>query len=173
MAEFALGIGSNMGNRIWNLTEGIRFLLSRYGMGHFRLSGVYETPPIEEVEGGSFLNCVFTGNFNGTAAELHKCCREAEILMGSTVNKQNSSRILDIDLLFFGDTVRNDEDLILPHPAIQRRKFVLEPLSEVWPGTIPGLNATPDELLKKCSDTSRISRIYDMPAVGCFWEVPS
>ncbi len=55
MAEFALGMGSNLENRMKNIIEGIRFLLSRSDMGLFRLSGVYETPPIEGVEGGDFL----------------------------------------------------------------------------------------------------------------------
>lgn len=173
MAEFAIGMGSNMENRMRNLIEGIRYLLSRYGIGLFRLSGIYETPPIEGAEGGNFLNCVLVGNFNGSVEELQKNCREAEILMGSTVRKNNSSRTLDIDLLFFEDMVRNDKDLTLPHPGIQRRRFVLEPLSDVWDTKIPGLDRTPEELLKKCSDKSRTLQIYDTPVRGCFWEVPS
>ncbi|MCK4806924.1 MAG: 2-amino-4-hydroxy-6-hydroxymethyldihydropteridine diphosphokinase [Candidatus Aegiribacteria sp.] len=173
MAEFAIGMGSNLENRIGNIIEGIRYLLSRSGMGVFRLSGVYETLPMEGVEGGSFLNCVLVGNFYGRVEELQKDCREAEILMGSKVRKNNSSRTLDIDLLFFGDATRDDEALTLPHPGIQRRLFVLKPLSEVWYRQIPGLKATPEELLNKCSDQSRILKIYDTPVRGCFWEVPS
>lgn len=173
MAEFALGMGSNLGDRIKNTIEGIRFLLSRSMMGSFYLSGVYETPPLEGVEGDSFLNCVLAGNFYGTVEELQKDCREAEILMGSMVRKNNASRTLDIDLLFFDNITRNDQDLILPHPGIQKRRFVLKPLSEVWHKNIPGLKATPEELLKNCSDESRIFRIYDMPDRGCFWEVHS
>ncbi|NOQ21981.1 MAG: 2-amino-4-hydroxy-6-hydroxymethyldihydropteridine diphosphokinase [Candidatus Aegiribacteria sp.] len=172
MTEFALGMGSNLGNRIKNLIEGTRFLLSRLDMGLFRLSGVYETPPVEGVEGGSFLNCVFAGNFYGPATELQKNCREAEILMGSRIRKDNSARTLDIDLLFFGDVIRNDKDLTLPHPGIQRRRFVLKPLSDVWSGKIPGLKSTPGELLNKCSDKSSIQSIYEIPSKGCFWEVP-
>ncbi|MCD4700726.1 MAG: 2-amino-4-hydroxy-6-hydroxymethyldihydropteridine diphosphokinase [Candidatus Aegiribacteria sp.] len=173
MAEFALGMGSNIENRMSNLIEGIRFLLSRFGMGSFRLSGVYETPPMEGVEGGSFLNCVLVGSFHESVEELQKNCREAEILMGSTVRKNNSSRTLDIDLLFFGNMTRNDNDLTLPHPGIKKRIFVLQPLSEVWHEKIPGLKAAPDELLNKCSDKSRILKVYDTPVRGCFWEVPS
>ncbi len=173
MAKFAIGMGSNLENRMRNLVEGIRYLLSRYKMGLFELSGVYETPPIEGVEGGSFLNCVLSGNFYGPVEELQKNCREAEILLGSTVRKNNSSRTLDIDLLFFGDVTRNDETLTLPHPGIKRRRFVLKPLSDVWHVKIPGLKGTPEELLNKCSDKSSISRIYDVPVRGCFWEVPS
>lgn len=173
MAEFALGMGSNLEDRVKNIIEGVRFLLSRSKMGSFCLSGVYETPPLEGVEGDSFLNCVLAGNFYGTVEELQKDCREAEILMGSMVRKNNTSRTLDIDLLFFYNITRNDKDLILPHPGLHKRKFVLKPLSEVWHKNIPGMKATPEELLKNCSDTSRIFSIYDMPDRGCFWEVHS
>ncbi len=173
MAEFALGMGSNLEDRIRNLTEGIRYLLSRARMGPFRLSGVYESPPIEGVEGGSFLNCVFAGSFYGSVEELQKDCREAEILMGSMVRKENSPRTLDVDLLFFGNTIMNEEKLTLPHPGIRRRRFVLLPLSEVWLRQIPGLKATPVELLNTCSDKSSLIKVYDMPVRGCFWEVPS
>ncbi|MCD4775310.1 MAG: 2-amino-4-hydroxy-6-hydroxymethyldihydropteridine diphosphokinase [Candidatus Aegiribacteria sp.] len=173
MAEFALGMGSNLEDRVKNIIEGIRFLLSRSKMGSFCLSGVYETPPLEGVEGDSFLNCVLAGNFYGTVEELQRDCRGAEILMGSMVRKNNASRTLDIDLLFFDNITRNDKDLILPHPGLHKRKFVLEPLSEVWHKNIPGMKATPEELLKNCSDTSRIFSIYDMPDRGCFWEVHS
>lgn len=173
MAEFALGIGSNLEDRMKNIIEGIRYLLSRSDMGLFRLSGVYETLPIEGVEGGKFLNCVFAGKFYGTATELQRNCREAEILMGSRVMKKNSARTLDIDLLIFGDVTRNDKDLTLPHPGIERRRFVLKPLSEVWHSKVPGLKCTPEELLNNCSDKSSILSIHDKPSKGCFWEVLS
>lgn len=173
MAEFALGMGSNLGDRIANLVEGVRFILSRSRMGLFGLSGVYETPPIEGVEGNSFLNCVLAGKFYGSVEELQKDCRSAEILMGSMVSKNNAARTLDIDLLVFENITRNDKDLTLPHPGIQKRKFVLKPMSEVWHEKIPGLKATPEELLKKCSDKSSIAMIYEMPDRGCFWEVQS
>jgi len=171
MPEFALGMGSNVGDRMKNLVEGVRFILSRYGMGSFHLSGVYETSPIEGVEGDSFLNCVLKGTFFGTVDELMRDCREAEILMGSMINKNNTSRTLDIDLLFFGNTSRSDENLILPHPRLKSRKFVLQPLSDVWQKEVPGLNATPDILLKECADTGTISIIRDVPESGCIWEV--
>ncbi len=171
MSEFALGIGSNQGNRMNNILEGIRYLLSRPRMGQFRLSGVYESPPIEGVEGGKFLNCVFAGLFYGPPEELHTYCRGAEVLMGSTVNKQNSARTLDMDLLFFGDVTLNDNDLTLPHPGIRRRRFVLKPLSDIWKKKIPGFKATPKELLGVCSDKSRIHKTHDIPPQGCFWEV--
>lgn len=171
MPEFAIGLGSNLGDRIGNLMEGIRFLLSRSGMGTFRLASVYETPPIEDVEGGNFLNSVLIGTFYASPNELQSDCREAEILLGSMTRKNNRARTLDMDLLFFKDTVIDEGDLILPHPRLHLRKFVLSPLAEVWHEKVPGLGLTPDELLAECPDNSKITRVYEMPDSGCFWEV--
>lgn len=171
MADFAVSIGSNLGNRMQNIKEGVRFLLSRSMMGYFQLSGVYETPPVEDVEGGDFLNCAMTGSFFGTADDLLRNCREAEVLMGSRVLKNSCSRTLDIDLLFFGQDRRDDEDLVLPHNRIAGRKFVLKPLSEIWKEKVPVIGMTPTQLLRNCTDDSRIRKIHSMPPRGCFWEV--
>jgi 2-amino-4-hydroxy-6-hydroxymethyldihydropteridine diphosphokinase len=173
MAEFALGMGSNLGNRMENLLEGVRFLMSRPMMGRFRLSGVYETPPLEGVKGEDFYNCVLAGDYYGTALELQGNCREAEILMGSMVRKEYAPRTLDLDLLFFDGEKRKDPALTLPHPGIERRKFVLQPLSEVWKRKIPVIGSTPAELLGRCRDASSISLVFRMPENGCFWEVDS
>lgn len=171
MAEFALGMGSNLGNRMENLIEGVRFLMSRARMGRFRLSAVYRTEPIEGVEGEDFYNCVLAGQYYGTADDLMGKCREAEILLGSMVTKSNAPRTLDLDLLFFDDETRDDPELTLPHPGIGRRRFVLEPLSDVWHRQVPGMGATPDQLLEDCGDKGKVSLVFQMPVQGCFWEV--
>ncbi len=173
MSEFAVGMGCNLGDRIHNLQEGVRFLLSRLKMGTFKLSGVYETQPLEDVGGDNFYNCVLAGNYFGSVEELHRDCREAEIYLGSTANKNSAARALDMDLLLFKDTVMKEENLILPHPRLHLRKFVLVPLAEVWEGILPDLGSTPAQLLDACSDESRIERVFEMPERGCFWEVSS
>lgn len=171
MAEFALGLGSNLGDRMGNLREAVRFIMSRPMVGAIRLSAVYETPPLEGVEGGDFYNCVLVGSFFGPAEELHGYCREAEILMGSMTRKNSAERTLDVDLLLFGDEIRDTDELILPHPAIAGRRFVLAPLAEVWHGPLPGLGSTPEELLKGCGDESDVTVVFDLPSEGSLWEV--
>ncbi|OPL19013.1 MAG: hypothetical protein AVO35_03555 [Candidatus Aegiribacteria sp. MLS_C] len=171
MAEFALGMGSNLGDRLENLTEAVRYILTRPGMGRFRLSGIYETEPGEGVGGDNFYNCVMVGNFYGSSEELQCSCREAEILLGSRIEKNNSSRTIDIDLLFFGDETRSGPKLILPHPGIGRRRFVLEPLAEVWVEKVPGLGATAEELLNECGEGGGAELVLEKPDSGCFWEV--
>ena len=173
MPEFAIGIGCNLGDRTQNMLEGVRFLLSRSRMGTFKLSGVYETQPIDNVGGDDFYNCVLAGLYYGPVEELHRDCREAEVFLGSIAQKKGAARALDIDLLLYKDTVMEDERLILPHPRLHLRKFVLVPLAEVWDKVVPGLGSTPAELLDVCPDDSKISRIFEMPERGCFWEVPS
>ncbi len=173
MPEFAIGMGCNLGDRIHNLLEGVRFLLSRSRMGTFRLSGLYETQPLENVGGDDFFNCVLAGTYYGAVEELHRDCREAEAFLGSTTRKNGAARALDMDLLLFEDTVMKEENLILPHPRLHLRKFVLVPLAEVWERVLPDLGSTPVQLLDVCPDDSKIKRVFEMPERGCFWEVSS
>jgi 2-amino-4-hydroxy-6-hydroxymethyldihydropteridine diphosphokinase len=171
MPEFAIGMGSNLKDRMNNLQEGLRFLLSRFGMGSFQLSAVYETPPIEDAQGDKFLNSVLVGTYYGPVEDLHGECREAEILLGSVTRKRGGARTLDLDILFFEGCVRDDDLLKLPHPRLHTRKFVLKPLAEVWQSNIPGLDSTPEQLLERCADNSKMKKICEVPPRGCFWEV--
>lgn len=173
MAEFALGMGSNLGDRLENLTEAVRFIITRPGMGRFRLSGVYKTEPEEGVGGGEFYNSVMAGHFYGTAEELQCNCREAEILLGARVDKNNSARTIDLDLLFFDGETRSGPGLVLPHPGIRRRRFVLEPLAQVWSEEVPGLGATAGELLEDCGEGVGVEPVLEKPENGCLWEVRS
>ncbi|MCK4505371.1 MAG: 2-amino-4-hydroxy-6-hydroxymethyldihydropteridine diphosphokinase, partial [Candidatus Aegiribacteria sp.] len=142
-------------------------------MGTFKLSGMYETKPLENAGGDDFYNCVLAGVYYGPVEELHKDCREAEIFLGSTAHKNSAARALDMDLLLYENTVMEEENLILPHPRLHLRKFVLVPLAEVWDKSLPGLDSTPAQLLEVCPDDSRIKRVFEMPERGCFWEVSS
>ncbi len=169
--EFAVGMGSNLGDRFGNLLIGALHLASYPGVTSFRLSGVFETPPAEGARGGNFYNCVMVGEFGRTARELLLACREAEALAGSQVEKGNGPRTLDMDLLFFGSERRKGSMLTIPHPGLRRRRFVLEPLAQVWSGDVPGLDAAPAEMLRECRDTAKISMVIPVPAEGRFWEV--
>jgi 2-amino-4-hydroxy-6-hydroxymethyldihydropteridine diphosphokinase len=173
MPEFAIGMGCNLGDRTHNMLEGVRFLLSRSRMGTFKLSGMYETKPLENAGGDDFYNCVLAGVYYGPVEELHKDCREAEIFLGSTTHKNGAARALDMDLLLYENTVMDEENLKLPHPRLHLRKFVLVPLAEVWDKSLPGLDSTPAQLLEVCPDDSKIKRVFEMPERGCFWEVSS
>ncbi len=89
-----------------------------------------------------------------------------ESLMGRVRGrKRYASRTIDIDILFYEDLKEEDENLIIPHPLLHRRKFVLVPLCEIVPELIhPVLKKTVTELLKICEDTSEV-KIYSGPPI--------
>ncbi len=87
--------------------------------------------------------------------ELLSFCRRLETEAGSTVEKNGLARRLDVDILFLQEGL-SSPDMILPHPGISRRLFVLLPLEEIWGGRIPGLNKTVAELLQSVDDESSI-----------------
>jgi 2-amino-4-hydroxy-6-hydroxymethyldihydropteridine diphosphokinase len=168
--DFAIGMGSNSGDRGGSLRGAAVFLAASPGVSGLRLSGVYETEPWGGVEGGPFLNCVAAGSFFGAPLDLLSICREAERRAGSTIEKHGSARILDLDILCVEGIVSCDPILCLPHPRLGVRRFVLIPLGEVWPGEIPGLGFTPSRLLLACSDDGEVRPVVPQPPPGALWE---
>ena len=124
-----------------------------------RLSGIWETAPWGEVEGGDFLNCAAVVEWDGTVAAFAEACRTIELELGSEVKKQGRWRVLDIDILCAEGTVMDTPELVLPHPRLHLRRFVLMPLSEVWSGEVPGLRRTPAGLLDECTDVTAVARL--------------
>jgi 2-amino-4-hydroxy-6-hydroxymethyldihydropteridine diphosphokinase len=168
--EFAVGMGSNSGNRGGNLRGAAAFLAASPGVSGLRLSAVYETEPSGGVEGGLFLNCVAAGNFRGSPLDLLSVCREAERQAGSTTEKHGAARQLDMDILCVEGIVSRDPVLCLPHPRLGERRFVLIPLGEVWPGEVPGLGCTPSGLLLACHDHGVVRPVASQPPQGALWE---
>lgn len=139
-----------------NLLTGSRFITRDKAVSEYRISSVYASPPAGGCSGGEFLNCALTGVFTGTASELLKLCRSAEAHCYSPKKKMNKARNLDVDLLYFDDIVRHGDDLILPHPGMHLRRFVLIPLAEISDRIIPGHEKSPLELLEICNDDSPV-----------------
>jgi 2-amino-4-hydroxy-6-hydroxymethyldihydropteridine diphosphokinase len=112
---------------------------------------------------------VMTGEWTAGPGELVGLCRRTEACEGSGVSKHGDARTLDVDILVFGELTSLDGGITLPHPRMNRRGFVLVPLREVWPGTIPGLCATADSLLAECPGDGHIIRVTEIPAPGGYW----
>ncbi len=153
--SFALGLGGNLGN----VKDAFRACARRLGdeprAGSLRFAPVYETPPWGDAGGGNFLNTAVSGLWSGSDRSLLELCREMELSAGSVTVKNGKPRTLDVDVLFLEGGV-SSEELILPHPLLVKRRFVLVPLSEVWNGPVPGLGISPAELLKTLDDSSFI-----------------
>lgn len=127
-----LSLGSNLGNRVENLRQAIRSL-GRLGKVT-AVSSLYETEPVE-VEGPQpwFVNLVVALETELTAQELLSQILEAEHEMGRDRTSSKAPRVIDIDIVLFGQTILTTDELTVPHPAMHRRRFVLEPLAEIAP----------------------------------------
>ena len=114
------------------------------------VSPFYETEPVDCPPGsGAFLNGVAIMEWQGGPHELLERLREIECALGRPAQREwHAPRPLDLDILYAGEAVMDTPDLILPHPRIAQRRFVLEPLADVRPGLVlPGQTRTVAELL--------------------------
>jgi len=124
-----LGLGSNMGDRQDNLDRALDFLSQRLRID--RVSSVYDTEPVGNVEQPHFLNLVCQVNTRLAPRELLTLAKSIESKLGRTSGKSNASRPIDIDILFYGDQVIETPELVIPHPKLAGRAFVLIPLAEI------------------------------------------
>ncbi len=154
-----IGLGSNMGDRAVRLAEARR-LLETAGVRILRASSVYRTEPVEVTDQEEFLNQVVSCDAAGSPEDLIETCLGVEREMGRVRTRPGGPRVIDLDLLLFGDQVREREGLRLPHPRMHLRRFVLVPLVEVAPGARhPLLGLTAAELLARCPDRSCVARL--------------
>ena len=151
-----LSLGSNLGNRKNNLNEAIFHLKSKAGL-IINTSKVYESEPWGLKDQNFFLNQVIKLKTSFSPQDLLKCCKNIEIKMGRSKSIKWGARNIDIDILYFSKLILNEDDLKIPHPLIQERKFVLLPLNELNKTfNHPTLNKTNCKMLEDCSDNSNI-----------------
>ena len=140
-----LSLGSNVGDRAANLNAAIDRLRM---LGEvIQVSSLYETEPVEFTAQPWFLNCVVELETEKTPEQLMEALLDIEQRMGRTRTQKKGPRSIDIDILLFGDSTVDTKGLTIPHPAVQERRFVLEPLAEIAPGVShPRLKKTIHEL---------------------------
>lgn len=154
MAHVFLGLGSNIGDRGKNIQEAL-VSLEKWGIKILRSSSLYETEPVGFKDQPWFLNMVLLAETNMKSEELPKIFATIEQALGRERTIRNGPRTIDVDFLFYDDTVLQIPGLILPHPRLQERKFVLLPLNEIAPNHIhPVFKKTVKQLLKECTDKS-------------------
>lgn len=154
-----LSLGSNLGDRATNLRAAIAKLPAA-GVKVDRISSLYETEPVDYLQQPWFLNCVVEGMTTLGAPELLQALREIEIRMGSKKEFSKGPRLLDIDILLYGEETIATAELQVPHPRMLERKFVLAPLAELAPALRhPAWNGTVEELGKITPDRSQIKKL--------------
>lgn len=157
-------LGSNLGDREYNLYEAIR-MLNEMGGSIVAGSSVYETEPWGFYSDDYFLNMVVELRTKISPEGMLSIIRTIEDGLGRIrTSDQYQSRIIDLDILFYNDMVIEQPGLIIPHPLIPERRFVLAPMNEIAPGfNHPVLNKTISVLLEECKDELKVKktgRIY-------------
>lgn len=150
MSKVFLGLGTNLGNKEENIGNAIKYIEELIGKVVSQ-SALYITEPWGFESDNTFINAVVAVETSLAARDVLDATKKIERLMGRTyksVNRQYKDRIIDIDILFYDDLVINEDDLIIPHPLMQERLFVMQPLSEIAPGFVhPVLKKSIKELL--------------------------
>ena len=160
MHKVFLGIGGNIGNKQFNFIR-VEELINKQ-LGSIQLkSSIYETPPWGFHADENFWNAVFVIETKWRAEEILWRIHEIEDhFKKEQGDERYISREMDIDILYFDDIFYETADLIIPHPRIQNRKFVLVPLVEIAPGLKhPLLRLTSLQMLENCKDESVIKKV--------------
>ena len=147
-----LALGSNLGDRRANLRQALEEISAQVSID--KTSSIYETPPWGYIEQPVFLNQVLSGQTSLNPTELLAFLKGIERKLGRVKNFKNGPRLMDIDILLFGNQIVNSETLVIPHPRMLERGFVMLPLSEIEPELIiPGTNKNVTELLCSVDQT--------------------
>lgn len=157
-----LGLGSNIGNKIENIIVSVDKLKSNSEITFVALSSFYETEPREYLNQDNFINAVVKLQTTFSAIELYKIIKNIETEMGRKTTFQNGPRLIDIDILLYGDEIINTNGILIPHTKIGERKFVLIPFAEIDNSVIiPGIQKSISQLLDSCNDSGVVQIIVE------------
>jgi len=150
-----LGLGSNLGNRKDNLNKALDFLSQRLRIE--KISSVYDTEPVGNPNQPRFLNLVCRVYTTLAPKDLLTLAKGIESKLGRGVGKSDAPRPIDIDILFYGNQVIETPELVIPHPRLVERAFVLVPLAEIAPDLRhPVIGRTISELLQRLPQTQGV-----------------
>jgi 2-amino-4-hydroxy-6-hydroxymethyldihydropteridine diphosphokinase len=157
-----IGIGSNLGNALKNCQHAIKRISRAKEIEIIKVSSFYKTEPIGIENQNLFINAVVEIKTNLSASNLFRNLQNIEKDMGRKREVKGGPRIIDLDLLFYGQEVIQDHDLIIPHPEISKRRFVLEPICEIASYFIhPAFGISMRGLKERLSDNKKVEMIRD------------
>jgi len=153
-----LSLGSNLGDRLINLKNAISTLSPKVRV--MAQSSVYETEPWGYSDQPAFLNTVVKGDTDLNPRELLAFLKTIEVSLGRRKTFRFGPRLIDLDILLFDDLVMDAPDLIIPHPRIAERAFVLVPLSEIAPDLSLPNSGTTIQQLRSSVDTNSVKLFH-------------
>ncbi|MBT8190173.1 MAG: 2-amino-4-hydroxy-6-hydroxymethyldihydropteridine diphosphokinase [Saprospiraceae bacterium] len=160
MQDCILHLGSNVGDRLHSMEVALILISRRLGM-IVNKSRIYVTEPWGDTQQDMFLNQAIHIITNKSPEDILTNIQKIEKKMGRVPTKKWGPRVIDIDILFYGEEIKENHNLIIPHPQITNRNFVLIPLIDICPDLIhPVHGVTIRELLKECNDNSTVS-VYE------------
>jgi 2-amino-4-hydroxy-6-hydroxymethyldihydropteridine diphosphokinase len=147
MSKAYLALGTNLGDRMENLRRAIAALPPTLRVT--ALSPVYETPPWGYADQPAFLNMTVGGETDLDPQGLIAFLKNLETELGREKTFRNGPRLIDMDILFYNDLILDQADLVIPHPRLHERAFVLVPLNDIAPEWMhPALKRTVRDLLE-------------------------
>ena len=158
MFRVFVGLGSNVGNRMSYLTKAVDALASVMHVS--AQSSVYETEPVGYKDQPEFFNMVVEGATGREPRMLLEQIKHLEKRVGREHNEHMKPREIDIDILLYEGLAYRDEEVSVPHPELENRRFVLEPFAEIAPDVKhPVHGRSVSEMLSACGDTSSVVRV--------------
>ncbi|MBO3698669.1 2-amino-4-hydroxy-6-hydroxymethyldihydropteridine diphosphokinase [Roseivirga sp. E12] len=162
MTGIYLLLGTNLGNKVKNLEKAIELMVANK-IAIRRESSIYETAAWGIEDQPSFLNQVIEIETSKTPEKLLELLQGIEQKMGRVREIKWGERLIDIDILYYGDTILDHNDLKIPHPEIQNRRFTLAPLAEIAPSLVhPTLKENHTDLLQACPDSLEVSILEEV-----------
>lgn len=159
MDNIYLSLGSNIGDKFLNITEAIQEIKKVVGEV-IKISPCYETEAWGPVVQEPFVNCVIEISSALAPGKLLQELLSIELLLGRKRDIRYGPRTIDIDILLMGDKVIEQKKLIVPHPFLQERNFVLVPLNDIASELIhPVLNKKISQLLDDCKDIGNVNKL--------------
>ncbi len=165
MERVYLGMGSNVGDRSGNLEQALEALAGRIAIE--TVSSIYETEPVGYEAQDWFLNLVCCGKTELDPEALLAFIKQIEKEMGRQEAFLNAPRIIDIDILFYGNRIMKTEELVIPHPRITERGFVLVPMAQIAPDFIHPVNGKSiNELISGLDNNKQVRGWLDVSRFG-------
>jgi 2-amino-4-hydroxy-6-hydroxymethyldihydropteridine diphosphokinase len=148
-----IAVGANLGDRRAQCARAVAALGGMPGIRVTRLSAWRETAPVGPVPQGAFVNGVVEVATTLAPRALLEACLAVERAMGRQRGQRWGPRVIDLDVLLYGDRVVNEPGLAVPHPEMTGRRFVLEPLAEIAPDAVhPTTGLTAAALLERLAE---------------------